>query len=90
MNKKNWMSTLASHYDELREKYPEDRLLILFDVDGTILDMRSMVFYVLKAYDRVHETKYFQKLQPSDINVHENQVEDLLSDVQVPEDGVQA
>ena len=84
MQKKSWMATLASHYDDTRHSYPEDRLMILFDIDGTILDMRYMVFYVLRAFDKEHETHFFQKLQLSDITVHENQLDHLLENFQIP------
>ena len=47
MQKKSWMATLASHYDDTRHSNPEDQLMIMFDIDGKILDMRYMVFYVL-------------------------------------------
>ena len=52
--------------------------MILFDIDGTILDMCYLLFYVLKAFDKEHKTSFFQKLQLSDIIVHENQVDHLL------------
>ncbi len=52
--------------------------MILFDIDGTILDMRYMVLFVLKAFDKKNKTPFFQKLQLSDITVHENQVDQLL------------
>ena len=58
--------------------------MILFDIDGTILDMRYMVLFVLKAFDKKHQTTFFQKLQLSDITVHENQVDQLLKDSQIP------
>ena len=40
--KKDWMEELASHYESARDKYPQDRLMVLFDIDGTILDTRHM------------------------------------------------
>ena len=84
MQKKSWMAALASHYEDTRHLYHEDRLMILFDIDGTILDMRYMVLFVLKAFDKKHKTPFFQKLQLSDITVHENQVDHLLKDGQIP------
>ena len=84
MQKKSWMGTLASHYEDIRQLYHEDRLMILFDIDGTILDMRYMVLFVLKAFDKEHKTHFFQKLQLSDITVHENQVDHLLKNGQIP------
>ncbi len=76
---KNWMTELAAHYKAMRARYPTDQLLLLFDIDGTILDMRYLVRYVLQSYDRMFNTRYFQALTVNDITVHENQVMPLLS-----------
>lgn len=84
--KKDWMTELAAQYEKTRREYPDDRLIILFDIDGTILDNRFMVLYVLQAFDKEHGTRFFQKLQVSDINVHENQVDRLLAELQIPRD----
>ena len=82
--RKSWMRELASHYEEMRRQYPQERLMILFDIDGTILDMRYMVLQVLQAFDRNHHTHFFAKLRAPDITVHENQVDHLLTELQVP------
>jgi hypothetical protein len=34
MAMKNWMAELASYYEKTRGSYPQDRLMILFDIDG--------------------------------------------------------
>ena len=60
MQKKSWMAALASHYEDTRHLYHEDRLMILFDIDGTILDMRYMVLFVLKAFDKKHKTPFLR------------------------------
>jgi hypothetical protein len=61
--------------------------MVLFDVDGTILDMRYMVYHTLQAYDAAHGTHFFDKLQPTDITVHEDHVTRLLADLNIaPED----
>jgi hypothetical protein len=36
----DWMRTLADHYTAARRRWPMDELVIVFDIDGTILDMR--------------------------------------------------
>jgi len=46
------MRRLAAHYGRFRSDYPEDQLLIVFDIDGTILDMLHMVRHVLLLFDR--------------------------------------
>ena len=39
----DWMTELAAHYEKIRDQYPQDRHMILFDIDGTILDSRFLV-----------------------------------------------
>ncbi|HEC97808.1 MAG TPA: hypothetical protein ENI58_06595, partial [Nitrospirae bacterium] len=81
----SWMKKLASHYEKMRNRYPNDKLIILFDIDGTILDMRYMIFYVLRLFDRKNNTSYFERLNISDITVHENQVKTLLTQLEIPD-----
>src|SRR5690606_31483879 len=84
---KDWMAALSAHLRTTRRRYPNDRLMVLFDVDGTILDMRYMVYHTLQAYDAAHGTHFFDKLQPTDITVHEDHVTRLLADLNIaPED----
>ncbi len=75
----NWMKKLAYHYEGMKQKYPKDKLMILFDIDGTILDMRHMILHVLKSFDEEHGFRFFSNLTLNDITIHENQVEKLLS-----------
>ena len=79
------MRDLAFHYESMRNAYPEDRLLIVFDIDGTILDTRYMIVSILHAYDREHRTRHFRFLGADDIHIHENEIEDLLNDLGIPE-----
>ena len=78
------MNTLADHYEIMRSGYPSDRLLLLFDIDGTILDTRHAVLYLLREYDRVFRTELFQGLEIVDIDVHENRVGSLLNSLGLP------
>lgn len=39
---------------------PEDKLKILFDIYGTILDMRYMILYDLQSFDYYHGTCFFK------------------------------
>ena len=50
-------------------------LILLSDIDGTILDMRHMILSVLQSYDRNHKTTYFQRIRAEDITCHENRIE---------------
>ena len=81
---KNWMKALAAQHQDACKEYPDKHLLILFDIDGSILDMRHMILKVLQAYDHKHETNYFEGLKQSKINVHENQIDKLLTELKVP------
>ena len=80
----SWMGRLARHYDKIRARYPEEELLLLFDIDGTILDMRCMILFLLRKYDEEHDTTLFQGLGPADIDVHENHVDRLLERLNLP------
>ncbi len=81
--KENWMSLLASHFENSHYLHSDEKLVIVFDIDGTILDMRYMIRNILAAYDRLHHTHYFKDLQISQIKVHENQVDRLLSEMHI-------
>ena len=75
----SWMRELAFHYESMRRAYPEERLLIVFDIDGTILDTRHMIAATLKSYDREQGTGHFRYLTADDIRIHENEIEALLN-----------
>ena len=82
----NWMTRLSAHFEKTRRLHPQDSLMILFDIDGTIIDMRFLIQYVLKKYDGTHGTRYFRSLELADITVHENHVDELLRQMPIPED----
>jgi ribulose bisphosphate carboxylase small subunit len=68
----------------MRSRWPIDRLLVVFDIDGTILDTRHVVLDLLKSYDLVHGTNVFRNLGLVDITTHEDQVTGILSGTGVP------
>ena len=80
----DWMGALARHYAALREAYPRDELAVVFDIDGTILDLRYLTTNVLISYDRARGTDLFHGLVPEDVSVTENQIEMLLDTLHVP------
>ncbi len=80
----DWMAKLATHYAQMRQKYPDDQLMIIFDIDGTMLDLRPMMLHVLQGYDREHSTEYFRELTLNDINVHEYVIDTLLARFPLP------
>jgi hypothetical protein len=54
----DWMWELAVHYERTRRAYPDQQLCIVFDIDGTILDLRHLVVHALLGYDREHGSEY--------------------------------
>jgi len=80
----DWMWELAVHYERMRRAYPDHELCIVFDIDGTILDLRYLVVHTLLAYDREHDTGYFQGLHVEDVRVHENRIDEFLENLALP------
>lgn len=79
------MITLARHFNRLyNEEARQKELIVLFDIDGTILDHRQIIFDVLNRYDEEHGTRYFDELDVSDIDVRENSVRNLLERLEIP------
>lgn len=83
---KHWMEHLGLHYKKIKDTHQNDRLIIVFDIDGTILDMRFVIHFVLKQFDRDHKTRYFSKVKISDIDFHEAHLKLLLNRLSIPED----
>ncbi len=79
-----WMKALADCYLRVCAQYPGEPLMLVSDIDGTIIDMRYLVLSVLQSYDEARGTAYFTRLRPADVTVHENRVEQLLERVAVP------
>lgn len=78
--KSGWMRDLAFHYETMRSAYPDDKLMIVFDIDGTIIDHRHMTLSVLQAYDREHGTHYFANLVSDDMTVPPYEVSAILKE----------
>lgn len=81
----HWMRALAAGYEAARAKSGDQPLILLSDIDGTILDMRHMMRSVLQSFDRAHQTEHFARLRVEEITVHENQVDRLLEILEVPD-----
>ncbi len=79
-----WMSKLAEHHRIMRRLYPEDELIVVFDIDDTILDLRHMVLHVLAAFDRHHDTAYFRDLSLHNVRIDEPEVRGILAAADVP------
>jgi hypothetical protein len=80
----SWMKRLAVHYRMMRTLYPDDRLMVVFDIDDTILDLRHMILHVLASFDRHHDTNYFDNLSVHNIDVGEMEVRWMLSSMGIP------
>ena len=62
------MLALARHYAHFRSAYPTERLLVVFEIDGPIVDRRHMVRRRLLDYDRVHRTDHFRGVEAADVD----------------------
>ena len=80
----NWMKALADCYLQVGAQYPGEPRMLVSDIDGTIIDMRYLVLSVLQSYDEAKGSAYFTRLEPSDVTVHENSVEQFLERVAIP------
>lgn len=76
----NWMRSLSTHYEKIRSTNPNDSLLLLFDIDGTILDDRYMIRSVLQAYDRTNNTQYFTFLEIENIGIRFDDIIKMIVD----------
>ncbi|MEN6315759.1 MAG: hypothetical protein ABFD25_16105 [Clostridiaceae bacterium] len=74
----SWMKTLSDHYKRMRECYPDDQLMILFDIDGTIVDTRYTVHDILKRFDKWQGTSFFSNLEVDDISFHEKNLDQWI------------
>ena len=72
------MKRLSDHYDKVLKNNPAQKLIIVFDIDGTILDLRWYMIYMLQSYDQLHQTSYFEDLEISDVDIAEKDVRQFL------------
>jgi phosphoglycolate phosphatase-like HAD superfamily hydrolase len=64
----------------MRRRHPDDELLVVFDIDGTIVDLRWMTHDVLRWYDRAHATQHFVGVGPEELGFHEEHLPVFLAD----------
>jgi hypothetical protein len=74
----SWMKLLSNHYERARRRHRGEKLLVLFDIDGTILDMRHVILYVLRQIDKKNGSDRFARLKVSDIRIHEDDMDLFL------------
>jgi hypothetical protein len=81
-----WMNTLSQHYRRMQDRYDDRPFIILFDIDGTILDMRFMIYNVLKKFDADNGTDHFRRITVTDIDFHEEHVTGFLDRLSLSRD----
>ena len=86
----NWMRKLAEHYHSVRAAFPDDRLIVLFDVDGTIVDARHTVVGLLREYDKKHHSTHFKDFGLKDVEVNEDEIDLILSKIGCVSDKVRS
>jgi hypothetical protein len=74
----DWMKTLAEHYAECVERFPTDRLLVVFDLEGTIYEERGLACAAAAAFDREHGTGFFEGVSPGEVGDEEGALEELV------------
>ncbi|MBD3375087.1 HAD hydrolase-like protein [candidate division KSB1 bacterium] len=82
----DWLKILASHIHSQRQRYPGKPMMVVFDIDGTILDLSYSIEYCFKEYDRTHQTQFFKNLNRLELNIHENYPQQLLQQMNIPYD----
>jgi hypothetical protein len=80
------MHHLSEHYERARRRHPADELCVVFDIDGTILDIRHLVVHVLLEYDRSRSSDHFRGLVADDITHHEDDIDHVLGSLAAPSD----
>jgi len=81
---KCWMKELAARHERMKKLYRRERLIVVFDIDDTILDLRHMILHVLSAFDKLNETGYFTDLSIQDIGVSEFGVHRMMAEFGIP------
>ena len=82
----DWMRALSMHAEEMRRAYPVDELVVVFDIDGTIIDTRHLVAHALLSFDRHRGTNHFRGITPEDVVEHETRVDGILDAFPLPEE----
>jgi phosphoglycolate phosphatase-like HAD superfamily hydrolase len=78
------MQSLSLHFARVRRAHPDDQLLIVFDLDGTVVDQRHAVRRLLIEYDRLHDTDHFHGLEAAELEGQENHLGRVLAERGLP------
>ncbi len=83
MNHYPWYEVLSEYHRNHLSKSSE-RCAIVFDIDGTLIDPRVMQLVVLKAYDQVNETSWFNDKELNDLTIYEIYIRQQLMEWTIP------
>jgi hypothetical protein len=81
---KHWMRKLGEHHERMRKRYGEEDLMVIFDIDDTILDLRHMVIHVLRSFDRHHDTTFFARVGVDQIEASEAEMGKIIRQLSIP------
>ena len=81
----HWMHHLQNHLSSIRQRASSPRpVLVLFDIDGTILDTRHTLVQLLQAYDAHTGSRYFDGLKCDAIDFADTELLDRLGELGAP------
>lgn len=80
----DWMRALSTHVARMRLAYPDDDLVLAFDIDGTIVDTRHLVVHILLSFDRHNHTDHFRGITAEDVVEHETRIDEILEPFALP------
>ena len=75
---------VLSEYHRNHLSKSSERCAIVFDIDGTLIDPRVMQLVVLKAYDQVNETSWFNDKELNDLTIYEIYIRQQLMEWTIP------
>jgi hypothetical protein len=81
---KHWMRRLGEHHEKMQRRYKGENLMVMFDIDDTILDLRHMVLHVLRSFDRHHDTDFFAGVGVDGIRASEAEMRSIIRQLSVP------
>ena len=81
---KHWMRRLGEHHERMQRRYQEEDLMVIFDIDDTILDLRHMVLHVLRSFDRRHDTAFFADIGVDEIEASEAEMGKIIRQLSIP------
>lgn len=79
-----WMKELGLYHRIMRHAHPDDPLLVIFDIDDTILDLRHAVVHVLASFDRHHGTRFFLGFTVDEVCGDDSDLQRLVEQLSVP------